>query len=503
MYDFKKAKVPYLPMEHQSRMLDTSWNLPASAWFAKMGTGKTFATIHLAFARWRAGLIDKLVIICPSTLRKTWEKELAKYATGSYDFRIHDTKAKWLNSFYNEPDPDRLKIMAVSVEGLGVSESLFDSVCGMYVGGRVFTVVDESSRIKTPEAKRTQRTIEFGPMSDYRLILNGTPIALGIHDLWSQYEFLDPNIIGSGDYWAFKTRYIETGGYENKQIVGYKDVEELMNLIIPYTVAVTKEVLNLPPKVYKTVYVEPSPEQQKLFRLIVKGASSDPNAPFIKVDNTLEQRLRLRQVVGGWLPRGNVIEKEVDGEACQEIETVVEPLGSNPKFDALLNLIEDHYVGSKFIIWSPFTHEIEALAAVLSKRYGPESVACYYGAVDADERSRIEDRYCNDPSLRFFIGNPAAAGLGLTLISGESDIMLYYSGTDAYIDRAQSEDRSHRIGQNNTVTVVDFVMEHSVDVIIQAATKCKMNIETYVFDRIKEGVKMEDILMGVDTDYDL
>jgi len=235
----------------------------------------------------------------------------------------------------------------------------------------------------------------------------------------------------------------------------------------------------------------------------VNGASSDPNAPFIKVDNTLEQRLRLRQVVGGWLPRGNVIEKEVDGEACQEIETVVEPLGSNPKFDALLNLIEDHYVGSKFIIWSPFTHEIEALAAVLSKRYGPESVACYYGAVDSEERSRIEDRYCNDRALRFFIGNPAAAGLGLTLISGESDIMLYYSGTDAYIDRAQSEDRSHRIGQNNTVTVVDFVMEHSVDVIIQAATKCKMNIETYVFDRIKEGVKMEDILMGVDTDYDL
>ncbi|MGL5179559.1 MAG: hypothetical protein ACRC8N_15765, partial [Aeromonas veronii] len=72
LYDFRRSKSGFDPMGHQRRMLDRAWNFHAAAWFAKMGTGKTFATIHLACARFAAGLIDAVVIICPSTLRATW-----------------------------------------------------------------------------------------------------------------------------------------------------------------------------------------------------------------------------------------------------------------------------------------------------------------------------------------------------------------------------------------------------------------------------------------------
>jgi len=56
LYDFTESKTAYLPMDHQRKMLDKAWNLPAIAWFAKMGTGKTFAAVHLACARFKAGL---------------------------------------------------------------------------------------------------------------------------------------------------------------------------------------------------------------------------------------------------------------------------------------------------------------------------------------------------------------------------------------------------------------------------------------------------------------
>jgi SNF2 family DNA or RNA helicase len=328
------------------------------------------------------------------------------------------------------------------------------------------------------------------------MLLNGTPIALGIQDLWSQYEFLDPNIIGTGDYWAFKTRYVEMGGYENKQIVGYKNLEELMKLIVPYTIEVGKDVLNLPPKVMKPLYCEATAEQKKLFRLVIKGTTGDPNEPIIKVDNTLEKMLRLRQIVGGYLPRTKFKKQVINGEEQDIAYTVIEPLKENPKLDLLLDLVDDHRLGSKFIIWTTFIHEIELIRDKLAEKYGPRSVECYYGGTAMEDRSAIEDRYCNDPTMRFFVGNPVAAGLGLTLISGESDIMVYYSGTNAYIDRAQSEDRAHRIGQKNSVVVADLVMEKTVDELIQASIATKMNIEEYVMNRVAQGIKLDDLLLG-------
>ncbi len=484
VYDFKASKAAFAPMEHQNRMLDKAWNLPAIAWFAKMGTGKTFAAIHLACARFKAGLIDSVVIVCPSTLRSTWRKELAKYATVDYDFKIHETKASWIKEFYaNRKKPNELQILAVSVEGLGVSSALYDSVCGFFPGRDTMLIMDESSRIKNPDAKRTQRTIEFRDASKYRIILNGTPIALGIQDLWSQYEFLDPNIIGSGDYWSFKTRYLTMGGFEMKQIVGVQNVEELMKLIEPYTVEVGKDVLNLPPKVPMVRYCSMTAEQKSLLRLIKQGTSIDPNAPLIKVDNVLERVLRWRQVVGGWIPR----------QDPETLETRLEPLKDNPKMDLLFDTIDDNFAGSKFIIWSTFVHEIEYIADKLADKYGSRSVEKYYGATEKELRSAIEDRYCRDPEMRFFIGNPATAGLGLTLVSDSNDILIYYSGTNAYIDRAQSEDRAHRIGQTNSVVVIDLVAEKTIDEVIIAANNEKMDVEQYIYQRLKNGAPLESM----------
>lgn len=498
LYDFTKSRSGFLPMDHQRKMLDLAWGLMAAAWFAKMGTGKTYAAVHLACARYLLGQIDAVMIICPSTLRRTWLKELAKYATVDYNFQIHETKGSWQKAFDVDQtrDEKRLPILAVSVEGLGVSEALYDSACGFMPGRRVMVICDESSRIKNPDAKRTARACLLGSAAVYRLILNGTPIALGIQDLWSQYEFLDSNIIGTGDYWAFRTRYIVMGGYENKQIVGVQNVEELMNLIIPYTCEVGKDVLNLPPKVLVERPIELTKEQRKLMKIIVKGTSGDPNEPLIKVTNTLEKMLRCRQVVGGWLPRSSVEIRQIDGIDTEVWTTVLEPLAENPKMDGLFELIGDNFAGTKFIIWSTFVSEIEAIRDKLADRYGPASVECYYGKTEMGDRSRIEDRYCNDPTMRFFVGNPVAAGLGLTLISGENDVMVYYSGTNAYIERAQSEDRSHRIGQSFSVTVVDLVAENSVDEIIMASIREKMGVEEYVMTKIAQGVSVDDLLLG-------
>lgn len=474
------------PFEHQLGMLNDAWGLDAFAWFAEMGTGKTFTTIHLAIAKYLAGEIDQVCIIAPSTLRRTWLKELAKYCHIPYDYRIHDPKDagydRWLGV---RPDRGTLRILGVSVEGLGVSENLWLSASRFLRVGRTLTVVDESSRIKNPKALRTQRAIQMGAESTIRGVLNGTPIALGLHDLWAQYEFLDPNILGTGDFYAFKARYVQLGGFENKQIVGYTHVDELMDLVKPYTTVVSKKVLNLPEKIYKTRWVEATKDQKALFKLILKGEATGKYANhFIKAENTLERMLRLRQVVGGYLP---TTDPETE-------ETTLTPLPENPKMDALMEMIEDNHVGSKFIIWSTFVAEIEEIERRLAARFGADAVRSYYGETPMDVRAQIEDSYCNVSSLRFFVGNPTAAGLGLTLISGENDVMVYYSGTSAFIDRSQSEDRAHRIGQRNSVVVMDLVMEKSVDLLIQESIAAKLDISEFVKQRLSSGASAISLL---------
>lgn len=494
VYDFKKAPVPYDPMAHQVKMMDFGWNLPAVAYFAEMGTGKTFVTIHMACARWMGRQIDRLAIICPSTLKKVWEKEFAKYATVPYDLRHHETKASWLADFYAERPRDKLQVLTISAEGLGVSEALYDSACGFFVGGRVMAAADESSRFKNPDALRTKRAIDLVHLAEFRSILNGTPIALGIHDLWAQYEFLDPNIIGSGDYWAFKTRYLEMGGFENRQIAGYKNVQELMDSIKPWTMEVRKKdvLKDLPPKVYHAPTIQATPEQKTLFVQIIKKGGTGPIP--IKVENALEKMLRLRQVVGGYLPRAvpteTVIKDPETGEPVTVtiFNTVIEPLKKNPKMDWLFEFIEENRSESKFVIWSSFRHEIEHIAGKLAEEYGSEAVETYYGGTDKTRRSIVEDRYCRDPVMRFVVGNPTSAGLGLTFISGENDVMIYYSGTNAFIDRAQSEDRCHRIGQLNSVNIFDPIMEHTIDEVIQESIHSKKDLDLFIKDQMSVGV---------------
>lgn len=471
------------PFPHQEDMLNKGWALNGFAVFAEMGTGKTFTTIAMLMARFSRNQIQRAVIICPETLRRTWRKEFAKYARpDTYDIRDHATSDKRLMEWATDGVP-KLKVLLVSVEGLGISAKLYDSVCAFYVGfNRIATIVDESSRIKNPQAVRTKRAIELGALSAYRMILNGTPIAKGIQDLWSQFEFLDPNIIGSGDYWSFKTRYLEMGGYENKAIVGYKNVDELMNMVKPYSIDVRKKLLNLPDKTYKQLFVEPTPEQRKLFKTILTGVGAES----ISVKNVLERMLRLQQVIGGFEPRTD----------RNTGETTTSALEKNPKMSALLDFIDENREGTKFIIWARYIPEIKMIVGALQTAYGKQSVLTYYGETTKEERAEAEHRYCNDPTARFLVGNPSAAGLGLTLISGENDVMFYYSGTFAYIDRAQSEDRSHRIGQKNNVLIVDCIMQGSIDEAISEAIAQKKDIDTFVKDQVASGKSVKQLLEG-------
>lgn len=138
----------------------------------------------------------------------------------------------------------RMPAIYCGIESLQSSDRIYLNLLNSIgAAKKTFIVVDESLKIKNAEAKRTQRLIHLGTLSEYRLILNGTPITRNLLDLWSQMQFLSPLILNMGIA-EFKNTFCEYtkitrlfGGhktYKKEFITGYENIDYLYSLIRHY-----------------------------------------------------------------------------------------------------------------------------------------------------------------------------------------------------------------------------------------------------------------------------
>jgi len=128
----------------------------------------------------------------------------------------------------------------IGVQSVGMSDRVYLELTNkLKCAKNPFIVVDESLLIKNSDAKRTQRILEFGKLSTYKLILNGTPFSRNLMDLWSQMEFLSPLILKM-NYAEFENTFcekirIKCGGRVMKEfVIGYENIDYLYHLIRPF-----------------------------------------------------------------------------------------------------------------------------------------------------------------------------------------------------------------------------------------------------------------------------
>jgi len=244
-----------------------------------------------------------------------------------------------------------------------------------------------------------------------------------------------------------------------QQIVGYRRLDELSIKLDTFSNRVLKEdCLDLPEKVYTRREVELTPEQLKLYTQMKKLALAKlESGDLATTASVLTQVMRLHQICCGFL---------------QPDEGEIQPLANN-RLKELLAISEE--VQGKAIIWASWTHDIQQIADALRDRFGPDSVATYYGGTPQDERQDIVTKFQDkDSPLRFFIGQPRTGGYGITLTAANT--VVYYSNSYDLEIRLQSEDRAHRIGQTNKVTYIDLVSPGTIDEKILKALRQKIDI---------------------------
>lgn len=460
------------PYAHQMEALSRSITEDKFAFFMEMGTGKSKVLIDTIATIAGQDRIRFAFIIAPKGVYRNWvEKEIPEHFSDEVLYRVFywqskKTKAyeKDLKEFFRNDDPG-VRIFVMNIEA-------FSSLRGKNIAQWITTrfgfqgliAIDESTTIKNSTAKRTKVLIKLAPLFKYRRLLTGSPVTKAPMDLFSQCEFLEPGLLGYESYYSFMHRFavlrkIEMGAHSFQKVVGYRNMDELTRKIDEFSYRVLKkDCLDLPEKTYTVRYVPMSPEQLSMYMDLQKEAVLLlDNGELVTAMQVMTQMLRVQQILSGHV-------KTDDGEMI-EVPT--------KRLDALLECIEES--SGKILIWSRFRYDIIKITAALNKAYGEGSAAAYFGDTPDDERQRIVKEFQSPLSdLRFFVGNPATAGYGLTLT--EASTVIYYANDFNLETRIQSEDRCHRIGQKNPVTYIDLISEGTIDEKIVGSLRNKIDI---------------------------
>jgi hypothetical protein len=408
--------------------------------------GKTKVVIDNAGYLFLKEKIDAQVIVAPKGVYLNWiENEIPVHNSEAVPL----LSAYW-SSYARKEEKEALKKLhqpgkflrtfVVNVEAMA-SERAVDEVVAFLKKYKCMMTIDESTTIKNPQAKRTKILINLGKFAKYRRICSGNPIPNGPLDLYSQSEFLQKNLLGYSNYFAFRNRFAvlvdqQLGRQSFKKVVGYRDLDSLKMLMRRFSYIIKKaDCLDLPHKVYQTVDITMGPRQTAAYNKMLQDAFIQlSGASQVSATMIITQLLRLHQISCGFL-KPDQMEEVPFGEENDRLETLLDLLEQAP---------------GKVIIWATYRYNIREIIAAIGNKFGEKSVVDFYGATSADDRKEAKAAF-QDPNspVKYMVSNPASGRFGNTWTQGTT--VIYYSNDYNLESREQSEDRAHRIGQSGAI----------------------------------------------------
>lgn len=440
------------PYRHQIHAFNLGVTLDAAAYFMEMGAGKTLPAIAVAGHRYLNGQVRRLLVVCPASVMPVWRHEFERFADFPARVEVLDGPVKKrCVQLAGWRDTDALQVAVLNYEGAR------NMVQELLAWKPDMLIMDEAHRCKTPGSQQSKAMARIGAGVRYKLALTGTPVTNSPLDVYGIYRALDPSIFGTSFY-AFRNRYAVMGGWEGKQVVGYQNVEELVQKIHSIAFRVRKnECLDLPEMVdvYRTCRLEP--EARALYEQMRREAVAElESGEVITAANILSKLLRLSQIAGGFL----------DGQQV-----------SRAKLDLLGEILDD-LEGQKVVIFCRFLDEKRAIEQLLEQR--KTTYVSMDGSTPMKTRGLLVERFQTDPDCQAFVGQIATAGLGITLHAANTAV--FYSCSFSYAELDQARSRLHRSGQRHPVTNIFFVAMNTVDEKILAALAEKRDIAANIVD---------------------
>ncbi len=473
-----------LPYKHQLEAARLLAEHDQFALLAEMGAGKSrMIALDFEYKIQHQGL-QNLLIVAPSGAYRNWEGELNRWVSPDIMKTVRlltwisgKTKPKDLADFIKIAD-GRPKVLLMNVEALSRVVAAREGVEKFLASAPTMWVIDESQSIKAPGSQRTKFILSVASQAKWRRILTGMVAPENPLNVYSQFQFLDSDILGFRSFFAFRARYSITKKVDFKNgrrpveiVVGYRNLEELQRSIAKRSFRVrTSDVVDLPPRIYMPMrHVDLTPEQDRAYKEMKKLAMTEINGQFVTAQIAATVLSKLHSILCGHVTdeNGNVHDLP------------------SYRVDSLLELLDDH--SGKAIIWAPYPRFLEKIAKALEEEYGPESTVRFWGATSNEDRQTGKVRFQEDPKCRWFVSNQSVGGEGNTLTA--ATLVVYAANSWKNSERQQSEARAHRIGQTQPVTYVDLGCAGSMEERLVQALRNKADLAALISgDRIREWI---------------
>lgn len=427
-----------------------------------MGTGKTLVSIATIGYMYMTGVIDKVLIVAPLSILGVWEEEFARFADFPYTLTVLKGTADKKRKLLSELKYNNLEVVVVNYE----SARLLEKELLQYDADMI--VADEGHKIKENRSKQSKTMHALGDKAQYKLLLTGTLITNKEIDVFSQYRFLNPQIFGTSFY-TFRNQYFDMVGYGN-HIPRFRQwkIDDFLQKLHSIAYRVTKaECLDLPEITEDIVPIELEPKAMKIYTDLEKESFAELKNSEVTAMNVLTKLLRLSQVTGGHLTD--------DESDTHQISTA--------KLDALSDIIDSAVEqGQKIVVMARFVPELNDIENLLQNKN------IDYAVVRGGVKDRAEEvrRFQEDDNCKVFIGQIAAAGLGITLTAAST--MVFYSLDYSMSNFDQAKARIHRVGQKHNCHYIYLIATGTVDRKILRALCDKIDLAKTLVDDYRNGI---------------
>ncbi len=462
------------PLIHQEKFLNYALNFKAVANTCEQGTGKSKMGLdYLTLKNVHIGLI-----VCRNSNCYKWSQEIKKHSEflpivlkGSRQERLE--KIGWGMS------RDSPVLFIINYEYVVpffkvLKQIKFEAY-----------ILDESTAIKSPRSKRHKALVKLGESVKYRMIMSGTPLINNPMDGYGQLRFMNPNILGK-NFSSFQNRYAVLGGFGGYQIQKYINLDELSAKIDSHSFRVLKtECLDLPPKTFHPLVLEPDAEFAKGYKKIVESVLLELGDQMKDNSLAIVKMQRCMQYCDGFL--------------YSDSATMTYTEHKTPKMKELLDFMTEHYkTHTKLIIWFGYRATGAMLEREIQKKFGDKISTCLMrGGVSPSARQDNIDSFnissTINPENQCLILQTASFMHGIDLRSTNS---YYYSRTFSNEEWQQSQDRTHGINRGGDTKSTYYIsrIAGTIEDTIDAALIWKKSISDLI---LRDGIAIRNIMEGV------
>ena len=428
----------------------------------EMGTGKTITSIAIAGILYQMGMVNRILIVAPLSILCVWEEEFAKFADFPYKLTIlKGTSAKKRQQLSDVGKTAGLEIVVVNYESARILEP------ELLKFNADLIIADEGHKLKENRSQQSKTMHTLGDHARYKLLLTGTLITNREIDAYSQYRYLNSRIFGTSFY-AFRNRFFYMSGYGQHTPVFKKEMTgDYLRRLHSIAFRVTKaECLDLPEITEEIRTIDLEPKAMKLYQELEEESFAELRNSEVTAPNILTKLLRLSQVTGGFLTD--------DKRDTHRVSTA--------KLDALADIIDTAVAeDKKVVVMARFIPELNDIQALLEKK------KIGFAVIRGGIKDRAEEvcRFQNDDDCRVFIGQIAAAGLGITLTAAST--MVFYSLDYSMSNYDQARARIHRVGQKENCHYIYLIAKGTVDRKILRALHDKIDLAEALVDDYRKG----------------